>query len=138
MKIRRVEHIAIAVESVEAMAKLFHETLGLELDHTEEFPAENVRIGMFPLGDCAIELVQGTAPTTRSAKFVAQKGQGLYHVCLEVDNIDAALEELKAKGVKLIHETPIVGHGNCRIAFIDPSATGNIMFELAEFPKERP
>ena len=138
MKIRRVEHIAIAVENVETVAELLRDTLGLELDHLEEFPAENVRIGMFPLGDCAIELVQGTAPTTRSAKFVAQRGQGLYHVCLEVDDIDAALAELKAKGVKLIHQTPIIGHGNCRIAFIDPSATGNIMFELAEFPKDGP
>jgi len=137
MKITRVEHIAIAVENLESVAKMFQQTLGLQLEYTEEFPAANTRIGMFPLGDCAIELVQGTVPTARSAKWVAEKGQGLYHICLEVEDIDAALVELKEKGVKLIHETPVLGHGNCRIAFIDPSATGNVLFELAEHPKEK-
>jgi len=135
MKITRVEHIAIAVENLESVARLLQDTLGLKLEYTEEFPAQNTRIAMFPLGDSAIELVQGTAPTTRSAKWVAEKGQGLYHLCLEVEDIDSALVELKEKGVKLIHQTPVAGHGNCRIAFIDPSATGNILFELAEHPK---
>jgi methylmalonyl-CoA/ethylmalonyl-CoA epimerase len=135
MKIKRVEHIAIAVANLESVAKLFEDTLGLKLASTEEFPAVNTRIGMYPLGDCAIELVQGMAPSARSAKWVAEKGQGLYHLCLEVDDIDAALVELKEKGVKLIHETPVEGHGGCRIAFIDPSATGNVLFELAEHPK---
>lgn len=135
MKITRVEHIAIAVENIESMAKVFEDTLGLKLEYTEEFPEANTRIGMFPLGDCAIELVQGTSPVSRSAKWVTEKGQGLYHLCLEVEDIDAALVELKEKGVKMIHETPVAGHGNCRIAFIDPSATGNVLFELSEHPK---
>jgi methylmalonyl-CoA/ethylmalonyl-CoA epimerase len=134
MKIKRVEHVAIAVENIETVAKLFHDTLGLNLEYTEEFPGHNIRIGMYALGDCGIELVQGTAPNTRSAKWVAQRGQGLFHICLEVENIYDALAELKQKGVKLIHETPVIGHGNFRIAFIDPAATGNVLFELAQPP----
>jgi methylmalonyl-CoA/ethylmalonyl-CoA epimerase len=136
MKIKRVEHIAIAVENLESVAKLFGDTLGLKLEYTEEYASINTRIGMFaPLGDCQIELVQGLAPTARSAKWVAERGQGLYHICLEVEDIDSALVELKEKGVKLIHETPVPGHANSRIAFIDPSATGNVLFELAESAK---
>lgn len=138
MKIKRVEHVAIAVKNVESVAKIFEDTLGLKLEYTEEFAAANTRIGMFPLGDCAIELVQGMAPTSRSARWVAEKGEGLYHLCLEVEDLDGALAELKEKGVKLIHEQPVAGHGNCRIAFIDPSATGNVLFELAEHPREQP
>lgn len=135
MKIKRIEHVAVAVRDLDSMARLLQDTLGLTLDYTEDFAEANTRIGMFSLGDCALELVQGMAPSTRSAKWVTEKGEGLYHLCLEVEDIDDALTELKAKGVKLIHETPVSGHGNCRIAFIDPSATGNVLFELAELPK---
>ena len=69
------------------------------------------------------------------AKWFEEKGEGLFHLCFEVDDIDAALAELRAKGVKLITEQPKIGHGGCRIAFIDPSSTGNILIELAEMPE---
>lgn len=137
MKIRRVEHVAIAVENLEAVAEVFGNVFGLQLESVEEFPKHSTRVGLFPLGDSAIELVQGTAPSARSAKWIAERGEGLFHICLEVEDIEAALAELRAKGVKLIHETPVIGHGNCKIAFIDPGSTANILFELAEMPKEK-
>ena len=137
MKITRLNHIAVAVENLDSVAALFQDTLGLKLEYTEEFRENNTRIGMIPVDNCEIELVQGLAPSARSSKWVAQKGQGLYHICLEVENIDEALFELKRKGVKLIHDEPVMGHGKFRIAFIDPSATGNVLFELAEPPKEK-
>jgi methylmalonyl-CoA/ethylmalonyl-CoA epimerase len=130
MKIKRIEHVAIAVSDVGNMAAVLRDVLGLKLDYIEDL--QKARVAFFPLGDSAIELVQGIRPEAQSAKWVAEKGQSLYHICLEVEDIDSALDELRGKGIKLINDTPIVGHGQCRIAFINPSCTGNILFELAE------
>jgi len=89
---------------------------------------------MFPVGDSSLELLEGMSPQAGCAKWLADRGESLYHICLEVDDIDSALAELKAKGVKLLNEQAMIGHGGCRIAFIDPVATGTILFELAELP----
>jgi methylmalonyl-CoA epimerase len=134
MKIKRIEHVAIAVSDVESMTAVLRDILGLKLDYIEDLP--KARIALFPLGDSAIELVQSLAPETQVAKWITERGQSLYHICLEVEDIDSALDELRGKGIKLINDAPIVGHGQCRIAFIDPSCTGNILFELAEAPRE--
>jgi methylmalonyl-CoA/ethylmalonyl-CoA epimerase len=136
MKIMRIEHVAIAVNDMGNMTAVLRDVLGLKLDYTEEFLQHKTRVALFPLGDSAIELVQGLGPEARSAKWVAERGQSLFHICLEVEDIDSALDELRGKGIKLIHDTPVVGHGQCRIAFIDPSCTGNILFELAEPPRQ--
>src|SRR5262245_26041065 len=135
MKIKRIEHVAIAVDDVKKMTAVLHDVLGLKLDYVQDL--QKVRVALFPLGDSAIELVQGLGPETQSAKWVTERGQSLYHICLEVEDIDSALDELRAKGIKLINDTPIVGHGQCRIAFIDPSCTGNILFELTEPPRQQ-
>jgi methylmalonyl-CoA/ethylmalonyl-CoA epimerase len=136
MKIKRIEHVAIAVNDLENMTAVLRDVLGLKVDCVEKLP--KARVALFPLGDSAIELVQGIGPEAQSARWVAERGQSLYHICLEVEDIDSALDELRDKGVKLIHNNPIVGHGQCRIAFIDPSCTGNILFELAEPPRREP
>ena len=134
MKIKRIQHVAIAVSDLENRTDVLLDVLGLKLDYIEDLP--KARVALFSLGDSAIELVQGLGPEARSANWVAERGQSLYHICLEVEDIDSALDELRGKGIKLIHDTPIVGHGQCRIAFIDPSCTGNILFELAESPRQ--
>ena len=134
MKIRRIEHVAIAVSDIGNMTAVLRDVLGLKLDYIEDL--QKARVALFSLGDSAIELVQGVGPEAQSAKWVAERGQSLYHICFDFEDIDAALEELRGKGIKLIHDTPIVGHGQCRIAFIDPSCTGNILFELAEPPRQ--
>src|SRR5262249_3444760 len=123
----------IAVSDLANMSAVLRDVLGLKLDYVEDLP--KARIAMFPLGDSAIELVQGLEPETQSAKWLTQKGQSLYHICLEVEDIDSALDELRDKGIKLIDEAPRIGHGRCRIAFVDPSCTGNILFELSEPPR---
>src|SRR4051794_39870440 len=135
MKIKRIEHVAIAVNDLKNMTAVLRDILGLKVDYIENLP--KARVALFPLGDSAIELVQGVRPEAQSAKWVAEKGQSLFHICLEVEDIDSALDELRRKGIKLIHDTPVVGHGQCRIAFIDPSCTGNILFELAEPPRQK-
>jgi len=116
------------------MAKLLGDKFGLDLEYTEE--RVQTRIGMLPVGDTYIELLQGVTPESGATKWLAEKGQSLFHICFEVEDIDAALAELKAKGTPLLNDEPIIGHANCRIAFIDPRATGNLLFELAEMPKD--
>ena len=134
MKIKRIEHIAVAVENLEFMAGLLGDKFGLDLEYTEERVA--TRIGMLPVGETYIELLQGVTPESGATKWLKEKGQSLFHICFEVEDIVAALAELKAKGTPLLNEEPIIGHANCRIAFIDPRATGNLLFELAEMPKD--
>ena len=136
MKIKRIEHIAIAVDDLDGMAGMMRDKFGIEVEYSEEIARSRTRLAMLPVGESYIELLQGLAPTSRAAEWVAKKGQSLFHICFEVEDIDSALDELKAKGTPLLNETPIIGHGNCRIAFIDPKATGNILFELAEMPAD--
>jgi methylmalonyl-CoA/ethylmalonyl-CoA epimerase len=130
MKIKRVEHIAIAVNSLQRSMALLRDIFGIPLEYEEQIGA--TRLAMLPVGDTHIELLESTAPDSGVNRWIAEKGEGLFHICFEVDDIDAALAELKAKGVGLRDETPRIGHGGARIAFIDPVSTGNVLIELAE------
>jgi methylmalonyl-CoA/ethylmalonyl-CoA epimerase len=132
VKITRIEHVAIAVKSLDATRTMLEETLGLEMDYEEEIPKNGSRLAMFPIGETSIELVQSTRDGTRTAQWIAERGEGLYHICLEVEDIDAALVELRAKRVALLDEVPRTGHGGTRIAFLDPRSTGNVLIELVE------
>jgi methylmalonyl-CoA/ethylmalonyl-CoA epimerase len=134
MKFKRVEHVAIAVDNLAEVMKVFQEKLGLELEYEENFPQYDTKIAMYPVGETYLELLEGTSQRSDVAKWIGEKGQGLYHICLEVEDIDAALAELKAKGVKLLDEKPRAGHGGSRIAFLDPKSTANVLVELAELP----
>lgn len=134
MKVKRVEHIAIAVRDLEAAKRTFQDALGLGLEYEEEFAHYHTRIAMFPVGQTYLELMQGTAPVSDVTQWIADKGEGLYHICLEVEDIEGALAELKAKGVRLLDERPRVGHANSRIAFLDPGSTANVLVELVELP----
>jgi methylmalonyl-CoA/ethylmalonyl-CoA epimerase len=130
MKIKRIEHVAVAVEELEASKKMLTDLFGLKLEYEEQI--NSVRLAMFPIGETYLELLHSNDPNTRTAKWVATKGQGLFHVCLEVEDIAAALVELKSKGAKLLNETPVTGHGNSKIAFIDPVSTSGFLIELIE------
>jgi methylmalonyl-CoA/ethylmalonyl-CoA epimerase len=134
MKFKRVEHVAIAVDNLAEVMEIFREKLGLELEYEENFPQYDTKIAMFPVGETYLELLEGTSQASDVSKWIGEKGQGLYHICLEVDDIDAALAELKAKGVRLLDKKPRAGHGGSRIAFIDPRSTANVLVELAELP----
>ena len=132
MKIKRVEHIAIAVDSLTRSIALLKDTFGIPLEYEEQIG--QTRLAMLPVGETYIELLEGQGPESGVTKWIGEKGPGLFHICFEVEDIDGALAELKAKGVKLRDETPRIGQGGSRIAFIDPSATGNVLIELAELP----
>ena len=132
MKIKRVEHIAIAVHNMAESMAMLKNTLGLELDYKETI--NSTKLAMFPVGETSLELLEAESPTSPVADWIEERGQSLFHLCFEVEDIDAALDELRAKGVKLLDETPKAGHGGSRIAFLDPASTGEILIELAELP----
>ena len=132
MKIKRIEHVGVVVRDVEASRRLWEDCFGIKLESEE---ANAVRkLALYPIGESMVELIAGTTPDSRHAKMVAEGRGGLNHICFEVENIDEALAELKAKGIPLIDQVPRIGHAGCRIAFIDPSATENCLIELAELP----
>ena len=130
MKIKRIEHIAIVVESMEPMHALFGEKLGLALGSTQSF-ASGTQIKMYQAGDCQIELVHNRAEGSLPANWIKEKGQGLFHMCLEVDDIDGALFELRNKGIRSLDKEPRPGHDGARVVFLDPATTGGLLIELA-------
>jgi methylmalonyl-CoA epimerase len=109
---------------------LMRDTFGLELEYQEQIG--QTKLAMLPVGQSYIELLEGQGPDSGVTKWIAEKGTGLFHICFEVDDIEAAINELKAKHVKLQSDTWRIGHGGSKIIFLDPSATGNVVIELAE------
>jgi methylmalonyl-CoA/ethylmalonyl-CoA epimerase len=137
MKVKRVEHVAIAVKNLREAMQIFQEKLGLALEYEEDFPQYQTKIAMYPVGETYLELLEATGEQSDTGKWIADRGEGLYHICLEVEDIEAALAELKAKGIGLLDERPRVGHGNSLIAFLDPRSTANVLVELAQIPPAR-
>jgi methylmalonyl-CoA epimerase len=130
--IKKVDHIGIAVKSIEEASKLYTEVLGLELQGIEEVAEQKVRVAFIPVGDTEIELLESTSEDGPIAKFIEKKGEGVQHIAFRVDNIEKALEEMKAKGMRLIDETPRYGAGGARIAFLHPKSTNGVLIELSE------
>ena len=132
MKVKRIEHIAIAVKSMTQSREIFEAKLGFNLEYEEYLPQYKTRLAMYPIGQTYIELLESESDDTETARWIAEHGEGLFHICLEVEDIEAALDELTQKGIRLIDQQPRVGHANSRIAFIDPKSTGNVLIELVE------
>jgi len=131
MKILKIDHIGIAVKSLAESSKLY-ELLGIKSTGTEEVAEQKVKVAFFPVGDSEVELLESTAPDGPIARYIEKNGEGLQHLALRVDDLEAALAELKAKGVRLIDEKPRYGAGGARIAFVHPKSTGGILLELSE------
>ncbi len=136
MKIKRIEHVAIATDDLQEVMEMFENKLGLKLEYQEDFPQYKTQIAMYPVGETYLEILQGTAESSDVSKWIERRGQGLYHICLEVEDIDGALAELKGKGVAFLSEEPKRGHGNSRVIFLDPESTSGLLIELAELPAE--
>jgi len=132
MKILGVDHIGVAARSIDESLKFYTVILGLELVGTEEVAEQKVRTAFLPVGESEIEILESTAPDGPIAKYIDKNGEGIQHIALRVDDIEAALEELKSKGVRLIDETPRRGAGGTKIAFIHPKATKGILLELCQ------
>ncbi len=134
MKLLRINHLGIASptldEAMGRMGKLF----GMEVDHVEDVPEQRVRTAFFPVGPSTLEYLEATDPEGPVGKFLEKKGPGIHHVAFEVDNVDEAVKELLAKGVRMIDKEPRAGAHGCRIAFIHPAETGGVLMELCQSP----
>lgn len=133
MKIKRVEHIAVAVNNIGQSIAMMRDTFGLEMEYEEQIGS--IKLAMLPVGETYIELLEGGQPTDTVQSWIKQKGEGLFHICFEVDDIEGAIAELKAKNVKLQSDTWRNGHAGSKIVFLDPAGTGNMLIELAELPE---
>jgi methylmalonyl-CoA/ethylmalonyl-CoA epimerase len=131
MKVLKIDHIGIAVKNLAESSKLY-EMLGIASAGVEEVAEQKVRVSFFPVGDSEIELLESTAPDGPVARYIEKNGEGIQHIALRVDNLEEALAELKARGVRLIDEKPRYGAGGAKIAFIHPKATGGVLLELSE------
>ncbi len=131
MRVTRINHIAIAVHDMDPLQGLLGDVFGLGEPHREE-GGSGLQIAVFPAGDSAIELLRPTTEGSSVPAFLREKGAGLFHLCLEVDDIDAAMAELRGRGLRFRSDAPLPGHAGSRIAFIDPANTGGVLFELLE------
>jgi methylmalonyl-CoA/ethylmalonyl-CoA epimerase len=130
-KVNKINHVAIVVADIDQALSFWQDALGLELHHVEDVPSQKAVVAFLPVGDSEVELVKPTADDTGAAKFLAERGGGMHHLCFEVDDIAAKLEEMKSKGVRLINETPLELPGR-KMAFIHPKSTGGVLVELYE------
>ncbi|MCG2768175.1 MAG: methylmalonyl-CoA epimerase [Chloroflexota bacterium] len=128
----KLDHIAMAVKDLESALKPYTEALGLTVSKMEEIQGQQVRIAYLPIGDTEIELVEPTTDDSGVAKFLEKRGEGLHHICLEVDDLKATLTRLKAQGVRLIDEEPHDGGKGKRIAFVHPRSMNGVLIELTE------
>ena len=127
-----LDHVGIAVSNLNEALKFYRDALGLEIEGTEDIPSQQVRVHFASVGDPKIELLEATAPTSPIAKYIEKRGPGIHHLTLRVDDVAAALASLKARGVRLIDETPRPGAEGSMIAFIHPASTGGVLIELKQ------
>ena len=132
MKVLKIDHLGIAVNSIDEGKNFWSDVLGLGFEGTETVEEQKVTTAFFPVGESEVELLESTSPDGPVAKYIEKKGQGIQHIAFRVENIETALQELKEKGVKLIDEKPRRGAGGAMIAFLHPKATGGVLVELCQ------
>jgi methylmalonyl-CoA/ethylmalonyl-CoA epimerase len=134
VKAKGLDHVAIAVKDLDQAIALYRDVLGLELTEIEEVPEQQVRAAIFGHGMGRVELISPTVSDSGVARFLAKRGEGLHHICIEVDDIEAAIAAMKARGAPTIDETPKPGAGGARVAFIHPRGSHGVLVELREGP----
>jgi len=130
--IEKIDHIGIAVRSIEKASELFSNLLGLKVTGEERVEGQKVKVAFLPIGDSELELLESTEPEGPIARFIEKKGEGIQHIAFRVDNIEKTLEKLKKERVRLIDEKPRYGAGGAKIAFLHPKGTNGILVELCE------
>jgi methylmalonyl-CoA/ethylmalonyl-CoA epimerase len=135
-KIEKINHVALVVENIQEALAFWQDALGLPLHKIEQVPREASAVAFLPLGDSEIELVEPTSPHSGVARFLAKRGPGMHHLCLEVDNIAAMAGKLKAKGIRLIQEEPVIAEDGRQYMFIHPQAAYGVLVELYQLPRE--
>jgi methylmalonyl-CoA/ethylmalonyl-CoA epimerase len=131
---KRIDHIAIVVQDLDVALQVYRDVLGLPLARVEEVPAEKVKVAFLPLpeGDGEVELVQPTGEDTGIARFLAKRGEGMHHICFEVDDIQAAVDKMTASGLQVLEEHPRIGSQGQKYIFIHPKTAHGVLIELYE------
>ncbi|HET7089990.1 MAG TPA: methylmalonyl-CoA epimerase [Anaerolineae bacterium] len=138
MPIKRIDHIAIVVDDIDASLVFWEDALGLKLSHLEDAKDQESLVAFLPSGESEVELVEPTSESSGVARYLAKRGPGVHHICFEVDDIRMALARLKRHGVQLINEQPTIGTGGKQIAFIHPKSTGGVLVELYQLTPDEP
>jgi methylmalonyl-CoA/ethylmalonyl-CoA epimerase len=132
----QIDHVGVAVEDIDAALTLYTDTLGMPLQHRETVEGQGVDAALLGVGSGHVELLSPLGPETPVGKYLERRGPGLHHVAYAVSDIDAALEQLRTAGLRLIDETPRVGIRNSRVAFVHPSAVGGVLTEIVQPAEE--
>lgn len=132
--IKRIDHIGIAVQNLEDALKFFENALGMSLDHVATEEGGKTQVAFLPLAGSEVEIVEPRDTDSGLAKFLAKRGEGIHHICFEVDDIEAALARLRDNGAQLIDETPRVNASGMRYAFIHPKSAHGVLIELYQKP----
>lgn len=132
MKIKHIDHIGIAVKSLDQAGRFYTDVLGLSIQDTETVADQKVTVAFIPITDSEVELLESTEPDGPVAKYIEARGEGIQHIAYRVENLDEALAELKGKGIRLIDQQARKGAGGARIAFIHPKETNGVLVELCE------
>jgi len=127
-----LDHIGIAVRDLDRALEFYRDALGLEIGESEDVPSQQVRARFVPVGDASLELLEATGEQSAIARSIERRGPGLHHLTLRVDDIVAALAQLKTRGVRLVDEVPREGAGGSLVAFIHPSAAQGVLVELKQ------
>lgn len=134
MKIKRIDHVGIAIADLSAAKRLYEDVLGLTLTRTEEVTEQGVRTHFYPIAGVKLELLESITSDGPIARFLEKRGAGMQHLAVEVEDIEAAIAELRQKGVRMLDEKPRSGVEGTRIAFVHPKDTHGVLLELVEFP----
>ncbi len=130
--IEKLNHVAVVVADIDAALSFWRDALGLDPAGVKDMPEQKSRIAFLPLDGSEIELVQPTDPESGIAKYLAKRGPGMHHLCLEVRDLDEMIARLKTKGIRLIGDAPTTGAGGRRMIFVHPESAGGVLVELYE------
>jgi methylmalonyl-CoA/ethylmalonyl-CoA epimerase len=128
----RIDHVGVAVEDLDVALAAYRDTLRMDVQHREVVEEQGVEAVLLEVGEGHIELIEPLSPDSGVAKFIERNGEGMHHVAYQTDDIDAALEKVRAAGLRLIDEEPRIGIRGSRVAFLHPKATGGVLTELVE------
>ncbi|MGN7178032.1 methylmalonyl-CoA epimerase [Paenibacillus sp. FSL R5-0490] len=130
--IKKVDHIGIAVRSIDKALPFYTETLQLKLLGIEEVDSQGVKVAFIKAGETKLELLEPTSEDSPIAKFIEKRGEGLHHVALGVDSIQERINEMKEQGIRMLQDEPKIGAGGAHVAFMHPKSTGGILYEFCE------
>ncbi|THE14969.1 methylmalonyl-CoA epimerase [Bacillus timonensis] len=134
--IEKIDHIGIAVSSIENSLPFYTNVLNLKLEGIEKVESEKVRVAFIKIGESKLELLEPLSPESPIAKFIEKRGEGIHHIALGVSSIEERIQEIKKHGIRMLADKPKLGAGGAKIAFMHPKSTGSILYELCEKPSK--